>query len=159
MGDGLLTTADLEPAIEDPTQERIRLAERVVVVSSIGARGWPHSMPLWYVLRGGEIWIYTYAKSQKVKNLERDDHATLLVESGFEYAELRGVMLRARAHIEYDTERVLDFGEELFVKYQGASAGGDMREALRAQAAKRVAIRFEVAETVSWDHSKLGGAY
>ena len=34
-----------------------------------------------------------------------------------------------------------------------------MREALRGQAAKRVAIRFEVVETVSWDHSKLGGAY
>jgi PPOX class probable F420-dependent enzyme len=134
-------------------------AQRVMNVASNGRDGWPHVTALWFVMRDSEPWIWTYRKSQKVKNLERDDHATLLVESGFEYAELRGVMLRARAHIEYDTERVLDFGEELFVKYQGASAGGDMREALRAQAAKRVAIRFEVAETVSWDHSKLGGAY
>lgn len=134
-------------------------AERVINVASNGRDGWPHLTALWFVMRDSEPWIWTYRKSQKVKNLERDDHATLLVESGFEYAELRGVMLRARAHIEYDTERVLDFGEELFGKYQGASPGGDMREALRAQAAKRVAIRFEVAETVSWDHSKLGGAY
>jgi PPOX class probable F420-dependent enzyme len=134
-------------------------AQRVMNVASNGRDGWPHVTALWFVMRDSEPWVWTYRKSQKVKNLERDDHATLLVESGFEYAELRGVMLRARAHIEYDTERVLDFGEELFVKYQGAAAGGDMREALRAQAAKRVAIRFEVAETVSWDHSKLGGAY
>jgi len=134
-------------------------AERVMNVASNGRDGWPHVTALWFVMRDSEPWIWTYRKSQKVKNLERDDHATLMVESGFEYAELRGVMLRARAHIEYDTERVLDFGEELFVKYQGASAGGDLREALRAQAAKRVAIRFEVAETVSWDHSKLEGAY
>jgi nitroimidazol reductase NimA-like FMN-containing flavoprotein (pyridoxamine 5'-phosphate oxidase superfamily) len=134
-------------------------AERVMNVASNGRDGWPHLTALWFVMRDSEPWIWTYRKSQKVKNLERDDHATLLVESGFEYAELRGVMLRARAHIEYDTERVLDFGEELFGKYQGASPGGEMREALRAQAAKRVAIRFEVAETVSWDHSKLGGAY
>jgi nitroimidazol reductase NimA-like FMN-containing flavoprotein (pyridoxamine 5'-phosphate oxidase superfamily) len=54
--------------------------ERVVIVSSIGPRGWPHSMPLWYVVRGGEIWVWTYAKSQKVKNLERDPRATLLIE-------------------------------------------------------------------------------
>jgi nitroimidazol reductase NimA-like FMN-containing flavoprotein (pyridoxamine 5'-phosphate oxidase superfamily) len=134
-------------------------AERVMNVASNGRDGWPHLTALWFVMRDSEPWVWTYRKSQKVKNLERDDHATLLVESGFEYAELRGVMLRARAHIEYDTERVLDFGEELFVKYQGASAGGEMREALRTQAAKRVAIRFAVAETVSWDHSKLGGAY
>jgi nitroimidazol reductase NimA-like FMN-containing flavoprotein (pyridoxamine 5'-phosphate oxidase superfamily) len=134
-------------------------AERVMNVASNGLDGWPHVTALWFVMRDSEPWIWTYRKSQKVKNLERDDHATLLVESGFEYAELRGVMLRTRAHVEYDTERVLDFGEELFVKYQGGSAGAGMRDALREQAAKRVAIRFEVAETVSWDHSKLGGAY
>ena len=54
---------------------------------------------------GTDPWIWTYRKSQKVKNLERDDRATLLVESGIEYAELRGVMLKTRARIEYDTER------------------------------------------------------
>jgi hypothetical protein len=134
-------------------------AERVMNVASNGGGGWPHVTALWFVMRDSEPWIWTYRKSQKVKNLERDDHATLLVESGFEYAELRGVMLRTHAHIEYDTERVLDLGEELFVKYQGGTTGGDMRDALRSQAAKRVAIRFEVAETVSWDHSKLGGSY
>jgi nitroimidazol reductase NimA-like FMN-containing flavoprotein (pyridoxamine 5'-phosphate oxidase superfamily) len=134
-------------------------AERVMNVASNGRDGWPHVTALWFVMRDSEPWIWTYRKSQKVKNLERDDHATCLIESGFQYAELKGVMLRARAHIEYDTERVLDFGEELFAKYQGGSRGGAMREALRAQAAKRVAIRFEVVETVSWDHAKLGGVY
>jgi nitroimidazol reductase NimA-like FMN-containing flavoprotein (pyridoxamine 5'-phosphate oxidase superfamily) len=133
-------------------------AERVANVASAGRDGWPHLTALWFVMRGSDPWIWTYAKSQKVKNLEREDRATVLVESGHEYAELRGVMLKTHARIEYETERVLDFGEELFAKYQGEGGAG-MREALRAQAAKRVAIRFEVVETVSWDHSKLGGAY
>jgi PPOX class probable F420-dependent enzyme len=134
-------------------------AERVMNVASNGRDGWPHVTALWYVMRDGDPWSWTYRKSQKVKNLERDDHATVLIESGHEYAELRGVMLRTRAHIEHDTERVIDFAEELFAKYQGAEGSPEMREALRAQAAKRVAIRFEVVETVSWDHAKLGGAY
>jgi nitroimidazol reductase NimA-like FMN-containing flavoprotein (pyridoxamine 5'-phosphate oxidase superfamily) len=134
--------------------------QRVLNVASNGPDGWPHVTALWYVMRGTDPWIWTYRKSQKVRNLERDDRATTLVESGTEYAELRGVMLRTRAHIEHDTERILDFAEELFAKYQGANAGAEgMRDALRAQAAKRVAIRFEVVETVSWDHSKLGGVY
>jgi nitroimidazol reductase NimA-like FMN-containing flavoprotein (pyridoxamine 5'-phosphate oxidase superfamily) len=64
---------------EDEQRELIE-SERIVVVSSLGTRGWPHSMPLWYVPRSGEVWIYTYAKSQKVRNLERDPRATLLVE-------------------------------------------------------------------------------
>ena len=134
--------------------------ERVLNVASNGPDGWPHLTALWYVMRGADPWVWTYAKSQKVKNLERDDRATTLVESGTEYAELKGVMLRTRAHIERDVERIIDFAGELFAKYQGTSPGGEeMREALRGQAAKRVAIRFEVVETVSWDHAKLGGVY
>jgi len=136
------------------------LAEQVTVTCATNGRdGFPHLMPLWYVVRDGTIWAWTYAKSQKVKNLEREHRATVLAESGTEYSELKGVMLRTRAHITYDTEPILDFAEELFAKYQGASGSDGMREALRAQAAKRVAIRFEVVETVSWDHGKLGGAY
>ena len=134
--------------------------QRVLNVASNGHDGWPHVIALWYVMRGTDPWAWTYRKSQKVKNLERDDRATTLVESGTEYAELKGVMLKARAHIEHDTERILDFAGELFAKYQGTQPGAEgMRDALRAQATKRVAIRFEVVETVSWDHSKLGGAY
>jgi general stress protein 26 len=59
-------------------------SQRVVVVGSFGPRGWPHLMPMWYVPRDGEIWVWTYAKSQKVRNLERDSRATLLIETGHE---------------------------------------------------------------------------
>jgi len=134
--------------------------ERVINVATNGRDGWPHLTALWFVMRGNDPWVWTYRKSQKVKNLERDEHATALVESGHEYAELKGVMLKCRARIEYETEPILDFAEELFAKYQGTTPGAEgMRDALHGQAAKRVAIRFEVVETASWDHSKLGGVY
>ncbi len=88
-------------------------------------------------MRGAEPWVWTYAKSQKVKNLERDDRATTLVESGSEYSELKGVMLKTRAHIERDTDKVIDFAEELFAKYQGTDRRRrDMREALRGAGRK-----------------------
>src|SRR5450759_1384922 len=51
--------------------------QRVVICASNGTRGVPHLMPLWYVVRDGDIWAWTYAKSQKVRNLERDARATL----------------------------------------------------------------------------------
>ncbi len=55
--------------------------QRTVVVATIGRDGWPHLMPLWFTVRDGELWAWTYARSQKVKNLERDDRVTLQVES------------------------------------------------------------------------------
>ncbi len=135
--------------------------ERVVIISSFGPRGWPHSMPMWFTVRDGEIWVWTYAKSQKVKNLERDPRATLLVETGEEYLELRGVMIEAEAEIIRDPEAILDFGEELTMRYSEGidSIEGDAATAMQAQAAKRVAIRFAAKRTSTWDHRKLGGTY
>ena len=74
-----------EIVLTEAEQLELLRSERVVVVSTNGPRGWPHSMPMWFVWRDGEIWIWTYAKSQKVRNLERDPRATLLVETGTEY--------------------------------------------------------------------------
>ena len=102
--------------------------ERVMNVATYGPDGWPHVTALWYVMQDGDPCSWTYAKSQKVKNLERDDRATVLVESGTEYSELKGVMMKTRAHIERDTEKVLDFAAELFAKYQG-DRPGDPRDA------------------------------
>jgi PPOX class probable F420-dependent enzyme len=134
---------------------------RVAVVSSIGPRGWPHSMPMWFVPRGGEVWVWTYAKSQKVRNLERDPRATVLVEAGHDYGELRGAMIEAEAEVHRDFETVLGFAEELALRYaEGiSSVRGDARAALEAQAPKRVAIHFKPLRTATWDHRKLGGTY
>jgi PPOX class probable F420-dependent enzyme len=136
-------------------------SERVVVVSSLGRHGWPHSMPLWYVPREGEIWIYTYAKSQKVKNLERDPRATLLIETGVEYGELRGVQIETEAELIRDTDGIVEFGKQLTIRYSEGieSVEGDAAAALEAQAPKRVAIHFHPKRIASWDHSKLGGTY
>jgi PPOX class probable F420-dependent enzyme len=136
-------------------------SERVVIVSSLGPRGWPHSMPMWFVPREGEIWIWTYAKSQKVRNLERDPRATLLIETGHEYGELRGAMIETEAEIHADSEAVVGFAEELTLRYaEGiSSVDGDAKAALEAQAPKRVAIRFRPRRTATWDHRKLGGTY
>jgi PPOX class probable F420-dependent enzyme len=142
-------------------QRQLIDSERVVVVASFGPGGWPHLMPLWYVPRDGQIWIYTYAKSQKVRNLERDPRATVLIETGHEYTELRGVMIESEAEIVTDHDAVFELAKELTVRYAEGldSVEGDAAKALEQQARKRVAVRFAPKRVASWDHSKLGGAY
>ena len=133
--------------------------QRVVICASHGPRGWPHLMPLWYTVRDQDIWAWTYAKSQKVRNLERDNRATLQIEDGVEYQELRGLMIEVQTVIHRDTERVAKFGAELFERYGTGATGPEFLDAVRAQAAKRVALQFIAERTASWDHRKLGGLY
>jgi len=147
--------------------------ERTMTCASAGPRSWPHLMPLWYVLReapagepGPRLWAWTYGVSQKVKNLQRDARATLQVEAGEQYQELRGVMLECNAVIHGDLETVKAFGHEIFARY--ASPRGEapaenlppqVGEMVDKQALKRVALEFVELRRVSWDHRKLGGAY
>jgi PPOX class probable F420-dependent enzyme len=125
--------------------------ERVVTCATLGRDGWPHLMPLWYVVRDGEVWAWTYAKSQKIRNLERDARCTLQVEAGAGYLELRGVMMKCAAAIHRELDVVRSVGQGLAVRYGGPDAHVDER-----QAAKRVALQFICSEVSSFDHRKLG---
>jgi hypothetical protein len=165
--------------------------ERTVTCATMGPRGWPHLMPLWYVVRDADraeadhggphersraasdigaqdlrIWAWTYAVSQKVRNLERDSRATLQVEAGEQYQELRGVMIECDVIVHRDVETVGALGQEIFRRY--ASPRGEppvdalapeVAAMVDKQAAKRVAMEFVERRRATWDHRKLAGVY
>jgi general stress protein 26 len=142
--------------------------QRTLVCATNGRDGWPHLMPLWYVLRptgpagATEVWAWTFAKSQKVRNLERDPRATLQVEAGVEYHLLCGVMLECDVVVHRETERVAELGLEIFGRYTGDESGEvapEVRDMVLAQAPKRVAMQFVERRRATWDHRKLGGVY
>jgi hypothetical protein len=147
--------------------------ERTVTCATVGPRGWPHLMPLWYVLRaaadgqpGPRLWAWTYAVSQKVRNLERDPRATLQVETGEQYHQLRGVMLECETIVHRELETVADLGREIFARYassRGEAPASELPAEVAAmvsgQAPKRVALEFLERRRASWDHGKLGGTY
>jgi hypothetical protein len=138
--------------------------ERIVTCATLGPRGFPHLMPLWYVVRGSRpprLWAWTFAKSQKVRNLERDPRATLQVEAGRDqYHLLRGVMLETDVTVHRELETVTELGLEIFRRYGGgAELADDVREMVRRQAAKRVGLEFTERDRATWDHRKLGNVY
>ena len=130
-------------------------AQRTVTCATLGPGGRPHLTGLWYVPVGGRLDCWTYAASQKARNLERDLRATLLTEAGTAYQELRGVSVECDAELVRDPGQVLDLGVALAVRYR-AAPGPDLRAGLAAQAAKRVGLRFHPTRVSSWDHRKLG---
>src|SRR4051794_33928403 len=91
--------------------------QKTVICASNGKDGWPHLMPLWFIVRDGELWAWTYAKSQKVRNLERDPRATIQVEAGTECQELRGVMFECEVTLHWETDDVAEVGTEIFTRY------------------------------------------
>jgi hypothetical protein len=148
-----------------PDEIRAYLADgRAATVATIGPKGRPHVVPVFYVPAGDGIATWTYGSSQKVANLRRLAEATVLVESGEAYEELRGVSMECDVTIVEDQEEIVGIGTGLLRKMaKGAESPTEVVDAgaqfIRAQAAKRVGLVFTPTRVVSWDHGKLGGTY
>jgi PPOX class probable F420-dependent enzyme len=133
---------------------------RVATVATIGPNGRPHVVPLWYVPRGSTLVTWTYASSQKAKNLRRLPQATVLVEDGDSYEQLRGVSMECDVELVEDAEQVALIGTELMRRYgSNQEVATAATQFVRLQAAKRVGMVCTPTDVASWDHRKLGGTY
>jgi nitroimidazol reductase NimA-like FMN-containing flavoprotein (pyridoxamine 5'-phosphate oxidase superfamily) len=130
--------------------------QRKLVCATNGPRGVPHAVVLGYVVREGRMWAWSFAKAQKVRNLERDPRATLLLEDGNGYEDFRGAMLECDVVIHRDLETVGTLGEEILLRYDNAA----MLDTVPAQAPKRVGLEFVECRRATYDHRKIaGGGY
>ena len=136
------------------------LAEKVKVqVATAGKDGAPHLTTLFYVVRDGLIAFWTYGRSQKIRNLERDPRITCLVEDGDDYFELRGVSITGKAELVRDPERIFEIGSAVATRMVGATSFEELGDIGRAeverQAQKRIAVIVHPDHVATWDHSKM----
>jgi PPOX class probable F420-dependent enzyme len=131
-----------------------------VQVATNGHDGVPHLTTLFYVvLSDGRLAFWTYGRSQKIRNLERDPRVSCLVEDGTDYFELRGVSITGTAEIVRQRDRILEIGSAVATRMVGAASFEELGEIGRAeverQADKRVAVVVTSDHVATWDHTKM----
>src|SRR5690348_9951695 len=130
-------------------REQIRMSEGEVAaflrdqlvapVATLGPEGRPYLVSVFFVRRGAGVATWSYGKSQKVVNLRRDPRASVLVEAGKAYDELRGVSMECDVEIVEDLERIVVIGMELTGRMvDNPEIGAEAGQFVRAQAQKRV---------------------
>jgi PPOX class probable F420-dependent enzyme len=132
---------------------------RTGVLTTLGSDGFPHSTGMWFVPDRELLLMWTYARSQKARNLMRDPRCSFLVEDGTAYDELRGILVRARTRLIEDRTEIEDIGRRLYERYTLPRIGipvekGPITE-IHRQAMKRIGIQIPFERVASWDHTKL----
>lgn len=146
-----MTEAEIEAYLDE---------QKILNIATLGPTGHPHLVAMWFTMIDGAPTFWTFAKSQKVVNIQRDPRISGLVESGESYSELRGVELRGTARLIEDFDQILALGKAVALKYTGpVGVSAEALPFIEAQAAKRVGIVIDVEHITSWDHTKLSGAY
>ncbi|TDD45624.1 pyridoxamine 5'-phosphate oxidase [Nonomuraea terrae] len=128
---------------------------RKLQLATINADGTPHLVTMFHALDEGQVVFWTYEKSQKARNLARDPRVSCLVETGDEYAELRGVLLYGRAVPVEDRDRVLGVGMMIARRMTPGVPDELLLPYVEKTGRKRLAYVVERAKVVSWDHRRL----
>jgi PPOX class probable F420-dependent enzyme len=131
--------------------------ERTCRVATAGADGRPHVVPLWFAWDGECLWLWSITRSQRWTDLARDPRVAVVVDTGEQYGELRGVEISGTAEPVGPAPRPVDAGdpetaavERLFSrKYAGTDTfGADGRHGW---------LRVRPEKLVSWDFRKIPG--
>ena len=76
----------------------------VASLATIGRDGTPHVVPIWAQLIDGQICMPTSSSTVKVRNLEGNDRAALMVHENKGSMALSGALIQGRIHVVRDAE-------------------------------------------------------
>jgi len=139
----------------DAEVDEFLAGRHVMNIATHSPDGTIHLVAMWYGFLDGAPVFETYARSQKVLNLQRNEHITALVETGDDYDELKGVEIVGRGEVIDDQDRLLEAAKSVVGRYYPIEDPDDLEAAARGLMHKRVAIKIHIDKIVSWDHAKL----
>ena len=134
-------------------------SQKSLQVATINKDGTPHLSTLWFDVVNGEIVFETFTKSQKIKNLQRDNRISCLLEDGLVYEKLRGVQINGVAELIDSPDQVHQLAKGVMARNNPEIPAEALDEVAKAMSVKRTAVVLKATKVVSWDHQKLGGTY
>lgn len=87
-------------------------------LATVRRDGWPHVVPVWFVLDGEDIVFTTEARTVKGRALRRDPRACICVDD--EKPPYAYVMVEGRATLSEDLEEMLPYATAIGGRYMGA---------------------------------------
>lgn len=153
-------------SVNDETFWSFIAGRKSLQIGTIGRHGWPHMASLWFAIDQHAVILISYSRTQKVENLRRDSHVTLLWEDGSNKEKLAGASVYGHAELIHgaDADRAyetLAHHHLQILRHYGDHGLSDEQvdKLLRDTCAKKTAIIIRPEKVVTWDHSNLCGVY
>ncbi|OBB03393.1 hypothetical protein A5662_12045 [Mycobacteriaceae bacterium 1482268.1] len=147
----MTTSSRAETALTLQEVEELLDNSRTIVLGTLGRSGWPHLAPMWFARHQGAITFMSYRRSQKCRNLLRDNRVTCMVEAGCDYSELRGAVFRGHAVELHGADR-LKAAVAVTDRYTDSPTEAS---AVARHIESRIVYSVAITDVASWDHRKL----
>lgn len=143
MADGRLD------ALDSPLAQELLGGRLIARLATLNPDGGVHLVPLWFSWDGETVLLPTNRETRKIRNLERDERATLTIDDSRAGFDVCGIMLKGRVQIVRPPSS-RELNRLIHLKYvtEKGLALPAVREYLDTD---DVTIRFRPASASSWD--------
>jgi PPOX class probable F420-dependent enzyme len=116
--------------MNEAKKEALLQEPNIIVLSTVDAKGRPHSTPVWYLYDDGEVRISVGKDGQKHRNVQRNSNVSVVIDRrGLPYYAImiQGTVEIGPGFSDEDRLRlaVRYLGEELGKRYTESTNGGD----------------------------------
>ena len=91
--------------------------QKILRLCTIDKNKFPHITPVWYSYSGKKIYIGTDTNSQKIKNLQKNNHVSFCVDVGVNSPDIYGVMGKGLANIILEIPKTKIIAKKILLKY------------------------------------------
>jgi PPOX class probable F420-dependent enzyme len=145
-----------EGVLADGLVQELLAARLIGVLATLEPDGSIHAVPMWLAGSDGEILLATGSRSRKVRNLERDPRATIVLHDSRPGAEVCGASLRGRAELVRG-ESARPLVERVHRRYV-SGAGLKIPQVRDFLSFDDVALRFVPEAAFTWDERPSAAA-
>ena len=90
--------------------------QKVLHLTTIGSNKIPHIVPVWYMYSSKKIYIGTNTKTQKAKNIKKNNKVAFCVDLGIN-SPIYGVMGQGNANIILENNKVKQIAKKILGRY------------------------------------------
>jgi nitroimidazol reductase NimA-like FMN-containing flavoprotein (pyridoxamine 5'-phosphate oxidase superfamily) len=90
--------------------------QKVLHLTTIGSNKIPHVVPVWYMYSAKKIYIGTNTRTQKAKNIKRNNKVAFCVDVGVN-SPIYGVMGQGDANIILENIKVKQIAKKILARY------------------------------------------
>jgi len=138
-----------DAVLNDALVQELLEARLIGVLATLDPARSIHAVPMWYARHEDCVLLATGSRSRKVRNLESDERATLVVHDSRPGYEVCGASIAGRIEMVRGVE-ALDLVQRVHARY--IAGGADENPAVREfLASDDVALRLRPATALTWD--------
>ena len=91
--------------------------QKILRLATIGKNKTPYIVPVWYRYSGKKFYIGTNTKTQKAKNIKKNNKVSCCIDVGINVPNIYGVMVQGNASLILENKKVKMIAKKILLRY------------------------------------------